>query len=294
MRRRLLLLPFAQLVMSVTFVAAGTPDPMQATGALRSERAIDSILAGLTIQEKIGQLVQYTGGWKTGPSGRTISGEQRELIRAGKTGSLLNVFGSTLTRELQQIAVNESRAKIPLLFGLDVIHGFRTTFPIPLAEAATWNPEAAGLSARIAAAEASSAGIHWTFGPMVDIARDPRWGRIAEGSGEDPYLGSLFAAARVRGFQGRDMADPMSIMACAKHYAAYGGAEGGRDYNTVDISERTLRDVYLPPFKAAVDAGAGTLMASFNEIGGVPSSGSTIAPDNNSPGGMEVRRICCE
>jgi beta-glucosidase len=276
MRRLFLFLLFAQLIFSVSFVPAGAPDPTQASNALRVERTIDSILAGLTIQEKIGQLVQYTGGWNTGPSGRTISNEQRALIREGKTGSLLNVFGSSLTRELQHIAVNESRAKIPLLFGLDVIHGFRTTFPIPLAEAATWNPQAVELSTRIAAAEASSAGIQWTFGPMVDIARDPRWGRIAEGSGEDPYLGSLFAAASVRGFQGRDLADPTSIMACAKHYAAYGGAEGGRDYNTVDISERTLRDVYLPPFKAAVDAGAGTLMASFNEIGGVPSSGSRL------------------
>jgi beta-glucosidase len=246
------------------------------SGVGRVEQTIDSILTGLTIQEKIGQLVQYTGGWNTGPSGRTISNEQQALIRAGKTGSLLNVFGSSVTRELQRIAVNESRAKIPLLFGLDVIHGFRTTFPIPLAEAATWNPGAVELSARVSAAEASSAGIHWTFAPMVDIARDPRWGRIAEGSGEDPYLGSLMAAASVRGFQGRNMADPSSIMACAKHYAAYGGAEGGRDYNTVDISERTLRDVYLPPFKAAVDAGAGTLMASFNEIGGVPGSASRL------------------
>jgi beta-glucosidase len=276
MQKSLLVLLLAQALVSPFPLIAGSPDPMRASSALRIERAIDSILAGLSIQEKIGQLVQYTGGWKTGPSGRTISSEQRELIRAGMTGSLLNVFGSTLTRELQQIAMNESRAKIPLLFGLDVIHGFRTTFPIPLAEAATWNPEAVELSARIAAAEASSAGIHWTFGPMVDIARDPRWGRIAEGSGEDPYLGSLYAAARVRGFQGCDMAGPTRIMACAKHYAAYGGAEGGRDYNTVDISERTLRDVYLPPFKAAVDAGAGTLMASFNEIGGVPSSGSKL------------------
>jgi beta-glucosidase len=238
------------------------------------ERSVDSILAGLTLQEKIGQLVQYTGGWSTGPTGRSINDEQRAFIKEGKTGSLLNVIGSSVTRELQKIAVEESRAKIPLLFGLDVIHGFKTTFPIPLAEAATWDADAVELSARVSAAEAASSGVHWTFAPMVDIARDPRWGRIAEGSGEDPYLGSVMAAARVRGFQGRDLSNPTSIMACAKHYAAYGGAEGGRDYNTVEVSEQTLRDVYLPPFKAALDAGAGTFMASFNEINGVPSSGS--------------------
>jgi beta-glucosidase len=238
------------------------------------EHSIDSIIAGLTLQEKIGQLVQYSGGWSTGPTGRRINDEKRTLIKEGKTGSLLNVIGSSVTHELQKIAVEESRAKIPLLFGLDVIHGFKTTFPIPLAEAATWDAEAVELSARVSAAEAASSGIHWTFAPMVDIARDPRWGRIAEGSGEDTYLGSVMAAARVRGFQGRNLSDPTAIMACAKHYAAYGGAEGGRDYNTVDISEQTLRDVYLPPFKAALDAGAGTFMASFNEINGVPSSGS--------------------
>jgi len=239
-----------------------------------TEHSIDSILAGLTLQEKIGQLVQYTGGWSTGPAGRVINDEQRRLIKEGKAGSLLNVIGSSVTHELQKIAVEESRAKIPLLFGLDVIHGFKTTFPIPLAEAATWEADAVELSARVSATEAASAGVHWTFAPMVDIARDPRWGRIAEGSGEDPYLGSVMAAARVRGFQGRSLSDPTAIMACVKHYAAYGGAEGGRDYNTVDVSEQTLRDVYLPPFKAALDAGAGTFMASFNEINGVPSSGS--------------------
>ena len=240
----------------------------------RTGHAIDSIIASLTLEEKIGQLVQFTGEVNTPPAGPRTQDEQRALIRAGKIGSLLNVVGSAQTRELQRIAVEESRAKIPLLFGLDVIHGFRTTFPIPLAGAATWDPDAVEMSARISAAEAASAGVHWTFAPMVDIARDPRWGRIAEGSGEDTFLGSVMAAARVRGFQGTDLANPLSLMACAKHYAAYGAAEGGRDYNTVDISERTLRDVYLPPFRAAVEAGAGTLMASFNEIGGVPSNGN--------------------
>jgi beta-glucosidase len=261
-------------ILSTSTTSAQRPEGKQSARAVGMEHAVDSILAGLTLQEKIGQLVQYTGGWSTGPTGRSINQEQRTNIKEGMVGSLLNVYGSTVTRDLQRIAVEESRARIPLVFGLDVIHGFKTTFPIPLAEAATWDASAVELSARVSAAEASSSGIHWTFAPMVDIARDPRWGRIAEGSGEDPYLGSVMAAARVRGFQGRNLADPSAIMACAKHYAAYGGAEGGRDYNTVDISEMTLRDVYLPPFKAALDAGAGTFMASFNEIGGVPSSGS--------------------
>jgi beta-glucosidase len=240
----------------------------------RVERAIDSIITGLSLQEKIGQLVQYSGGFDTGPSGPRLNDEQRQAIREGKTGSLFNVIGASMTRDLQRIAVEEARAKIPLIFGLDVIHGLKTTFPIPLAEAASWDLEAVELSARVSAREASSSGIHWTFAPMVDIARDPRWGRIAEGSGEDPYLGSLMAAARVRGFQGNDLTAPSSIVACPKHYAAYGAGEGGRDYNTVELSEQTLRDVYLPPFKAALDAGAGTIMASFNEINGIPSTGS--------------------
>jgi beta-glucosidase len=260
------------LTSNVTF--AQTFSDVKPGHSLNIEHSIDSIIAGLTLQEKIGQLVQHTGGWSTGPTGRRINDGQRTLVKEGKIGSLFNIIGSDVTHELQKIAVEESRARIPLLFGLDVIHGFKTTFPIPLAEAATWDADAVELSARVSATEAASSGIHWTFAPMVDIARDPRWGRIAEGSGEDPYLGSVMAAARVRGFQGRSLADPTAIMACAKHYAAYGGAEGGRDYNTVELSEQTLRDVYLPPFKAALDAGAGTFMASFNEINGVPSSGS--------------------
>jgi beta-glucosidase len=263
---------FLMFTSDVTF--AQTASNLKTLHSLKNEHSIDSIIAGLSLYEKIGQLVQHTGGWSTGPTGRRINDEQRTLVKDGKIGSLFNVIGSDVTHELQKIAVEESRAHIPLLFGLDVIHGFKTTFPIPLAEAATWDADAVELSARVSATEAASSGIHWTFAPMVDIARDPRWGRIAEGSGEDPFLGSVMAAARVRGFQGRNLDDPTAIMACAKHYAAYGGAEGGRDYNTVDLSEQTLRDVYLPPFKAALDAGAGTFMASFNEINGVPSSAS--------------------
>jgi beta-glucosidase len=222
------------------------------------ERRIDSLLARMTLEEKVGQLNLPS---VFGP----VSPAQVDLVRKGLVGGFLNVDGAQAARDIQRVAMEQSRLHIPLLLGLDVIHGYRTIFPIPLAEAGTWDPEIAEATARSAAREARAAGVNWTFAPMVDIARDPRWGRIAEGSGEDPYLGSLMAAARVRGFQ-------TSILATAKHFAAYGGAEAGREYNTVDVSERTLRDIYLPPFKAAVDAGAGSIMSAFNEIAGIPSS----------------------
>jgi len=222
------------------------------------ERRIDSLLARMTLEEKVGQLNLPS---VFGP----VSPAQMDLVRKGLVGGLFNLDGAQAARDIQRVAMEQSRLHIPLLLGLDVIHGYRTIFPIPLAEAGTWDPEIAEATARSAAREARAAGVNWTFAPMVDIARDPRWGRIAEGSGEDPYLGSLMAAARVRGFQ-------TSILATAKHFAAYGGAEAGREYNTVDVSERTVRDIYLPPFKAAVDAGAGSIMSAFNEIGGVPSS----------------------
>ncbi|HXF99444.1 MAG TPA: glycoside hydrolase family 3 N-terminal domain-containing protein, partial [Bacteroidota bacterium] len=236
------------------------------------ERKIDSLISLMTLEEKLGQLNQRVGGYdhETG----AIRQEDARMLREGRVGAYLGVVGAERTRRLQRIAVEESRLGIPLLFGLDVIHGFRTTFPIPLAEAATWNPELVEQAARVAAREATAAGIHWTFAPMVDIARDPRWGRIAEGAGEDPFLGSAMAVAKVLGFQGESLKHPYALLACAKHFAAYGGAEAGRDYNTVDISERTLREIYLPPFKAAVEAGVGTLMSSFNEIAGIPSSGN--------------------
>ena len=238
----------------------------------RFEQRVDSILSLMTLEEKVGQLVQFTGGTDTGTKTPKPKEGHEELIRQGKIGSLLNIFGAEETKRLQKIAVEESRLKIPLIFGLDVIHGFKSTFPVPIAEASSWNPKLIEFSARMQAIETSAAGVHWTFNPMVDIARDPRWGRIVEGSGEDPYLGSVMAAARVKGYQGDDLSAENTILACAKHYAAYGAAEGGRDYNTVDISERTLREIYLPPYKAAVEANVGSLMASFNEIGGVPSS----------------------
>ncbi|HYQ85759.1 MAG TPA: glycoside hydrolase family 3 N-terminal domain-containing protein, partial [Bacteroidota bacterium] len=234
-------------------------------------RQIDSLLHLMTLEEKCGQLSQIS--WQgVSKLGALLTDEEQALVRQGLVGSFLNLSGAVPVAEAQRIAVKESRLHIPLLLGVDVIHGFRTIFPVPLAEASSWDPDLAERTARVAAIEASAAGIHWTFAPMVDIARDPRWGRIVEGSGEDPYLGSLMAAARVRGFQGKGLLDSTSILACAKHLAAYGGAEGGRDYNSVDISERTLREIYLPPFKAAVEAGAGSIMSSFNEISGVPSS----------------------
>jgi beta-glucosidase len=234
---------------------------------------VDSVLSLMTLDEKIGQLNQLSFGIGWGPTVKVaVPDEYKQQIREGKIGSFLNAIGAEFTYELQKVATQESRLKIPLLFGLDVIHGFKTTFPVPLGEAATWQPELVEMSAHYQALEAASAGIHWTFSPMVDIARDPRWGRIMEGAGEDPYLGSLMAAAHVRGYQGN--LSNLNILACVKHYAGYGGAEGGRDYNTVDFSERTFRDIYLPPYKAGVEAGAHTLMASFNEIGGIPASGS--------------------
>lgn len=237
------------------------------------EKKIDALLKQMTLEEKVGQMNQYSG-WvdTTGPN----FGDKNifEEIKKGWVGSVLNITGTENVRIVQQMAVDCTRLHIPLIFGLDVIHGYRTIFPVPLAEACSWDLEAIEQGARIAAVEASSAGVNWTFAPMVDIARDPRWGRIMEGAGEDPYLGSLVAVARVKGFQGNDLSANNTIVACAKHYAAYGAAEGGRDYNTVDISERTLRDVYLRPFKAAAEAGCGTFMNSFNEIGGIPSTGN--------------------
>jgi len=231
------------------------------------EARINALLARMTLAEKLGQLQQLDG-----EANGNYRPEHLQMVRQGRLGSTLNVRGAQRTNQLQRIALNESRLKIPLIFGFDVIHGYRTIFPIPIGEAATWDPLAVGLSASIAAAEARAAGVHWTFAPMLDIARDPRWGRIAEGSGEDPYLGSVMARARVRGFQGADYSANNRVVACAKHWVAYGAAEAGRDYNTTDVSERSLREVYFPPFQAAVDAGVGTFMSAFNDLDGVPAS----------------------
>jgi beta-glucosidase len=250
----------------VTLIAGSSSAQRSSTSAER--HFVDSVLAKMTLEEKAGQLNQVSGlGSPTGPGGVPAGIEQ---IKRGDVGSFLNVVGRDTVLKLQRLAVEQSRTHIPLLFALDVIHGFRTTFPVPLGEASSWDPAAAERSARIAAQEASAEGVMWTFAPMVDIARDPRWGRIVEGAGEDTYLGSMIAAARVRGFQGRSLRDPTSILATAKHFAAYGAAEGGRDYNVADVPERTLRDVYLPPFQAAACAGVQTFMAAFNEIENIP------------------------
>jgi len=232
------------------------------------EKRIDALLSAMTLEEKAGQLVQYSH-----PDLRNAE----DRIREGRIGSLLNIpADAEKANRLQAVAVKESRLGIPILFGFDVIHGFRTVFPIPLAESCTWDTEMAEQNARIAAREAAACGVRWSFAPMVDVARDPRWGRIAEGAGEDPFLGAAFASARVKGFQGDSLSHPESVAACAKHFVAYGGAEGGRDYNTVDCSELTLRNCYLPPFRAAVDAGAATLMSAFNDLNGVPASANAF------------------
>lgn len=234
------------------------------------QQKVAALLAQMTEAEKIGQLIQYSApGAETGPATRAnIEAE----ISSGRCGSVLNAIGTKQTRALQKLAVENTRLHIPLLFGYDVIHGYQTIFPINLGQAASFDLEAIERSERIAATEAAAAGNHWTFAPMVDIARDPRWGRISEGSGEDTFLGSAIAKARVHGFQGDDLSRPDTLLACAKHFAGYGAAQAGRDYSTTEISEITLRDVYLPPFKAAVDAGVGTFMAAFNDLNGVPAS----------------------
>jgi beta-glucosidase len=277
--------------MRVSFLLAATTAfgfavlPATATGqsaaesplwSARGSQFADSVLRLMTLEEKIGQLNQLPGrGTQTGP--RAPEGGEA-LVKTGGVGSFLGIFGADYTRELQRIATRESRLKIPLLFGMDVIHGFRTIYPVPIAEAASFDSVRAEFSARQSAVEATAHGITWTFAPMVDIARDPRWGRIVEGAGEDPYLGSVMAAARVRGFQGGDGAMNVgstdAMLATVKHFAAYGSAEGGRDYNSVELAERTLWETFLPPYEAAVKSGVATVMASFNDIGGTPAHSS--------------------
>ena len=235
-----------------------------------TEQKIDELLQKMTLEEKVGQLNQYTND--ANPTGPLVINPNKEKeIKEGKLGSMLNVMGADRTRKYQELAM-QSRMKIPLLFGLDVIHGYKITFPLPLAEAASWDLPLIEQSARIAATEAAASGVHWTFAPMVDIARDPRWGRVMEGAGEDTFLGSKIAYARVKGFQGNQLGDVTSVMACAKHFVGYGAAVGGRDYNSVDMSNRMLWETYLPPFKATVDAGVATFMNSFNDLNGIPAT----------------------
>ncbi|WP_299898229.1 beta-glucosidase BglX [uncultured Aquimarina sp.] len=238
------------------------------------EQKVDSVIALMTLKEKIGQLVLYNGSWDvTGPPSDVGNKEKYEKLRNGEVGAMLNATSVAGTKELQKTVMENSRLKIPLLFGYDVIHGFKTIFPIPLGESASWDLEAIKKSSEIAAKEATASGINWAFGPMMDISRDARWGRVMEGAGEDPFLASKIAVARIQGFQGDNLAKENTLAACAKHFAAYGFAEGGRDYNTVSIGEYELHNTVLPPFKAAVDAGVASMMSSFNEIDGIPATG---------------------
>ncbi len=263
------LLLTALLLCPVALVSAQRRTVVQRGQQVELERRINALLARMTVEEKLGQLQQLDGH----ADGR-FREEHLVLARKGLLGSTLNVRGAKNANELQRAAVEGSRLKIPLIFGFDVIHGYRTIFPVPLAEASSWDTIAAERSAAISAREAKAAGVHWTFAPMVDVARDARWGRIVEGAGEDPFLGAAMARARVRGFQGSDYSAADRVVACAKHWVAYGAAEAGRDYNTTDMSESTLRNVYFPPFRATVDAGVGTFMSAFNDLNGVPTSGN--------------------
>lgn len=276
MKRKITSVLLFSFLLSVT-VSYGQTKVSKSKGPKTIEQKVDSILAIMTLEEKIGQLNLLTSDMDQ--TGASMRPQYKEDIRKGRVGSVFNAYGADYVRGLQKMAVEETRLHIPLIFGYDVIHGHKTIFPIPLAESCSWDLELMEKTARVAAIEAASMGLDWTFAPMVDIARDPRWGRVMEGAGEDTWLGSKIAAARVKGFQGKSLSDPFSIMACAKHYAAYGAAQAGRDYSTVDISERTLRETYLPPFKAAADAGAATFMTSFNELNGIPATANKLLLD---------------
>jgi beta-glucosidase len=251
-------------------IAQGRPSPNAQLASREVNARVESLLKKMTLDEKVGQLVQYSAGYASGPNASNLRYD--ELVAKGQLGSMLNVVGAEATNHYQHIAVEKTRLHIPILFGQDVIHGHRTTFPVPLAVAASWDPAAAGTVAHYGAVEARADGIPWVFSPMVDIARDPRWGRIIESNGEDPYLSSAMARAWVQGYQQGDLSKPDSAAVSVKHFAAYGAAIAGRDYNAVDMGELTLRQVYLEPYRAAVEAGAATVMSSFNSLNGVPAS----------------------
>ena len=272
-------------LMGAGAVAAWLASParalMQAVGQVQSPAFVDELISRMTLEEKAGQLSLMASAWGGGvalslnPASAGANFQQQvEEARQGRLTGVFNGNGATMARVMQTAAVKESRMKIPLIFAADIIHGHRTIFPVPLAEVASFEPELARRTAAAAAYEAAGAGIDWTFSPMVDVARDARWGRGVEGGGEDVLLGRLFAAARVQGFQGGDLKSVDHLLACIKHFAAYGAAESGLDYNTVDMSQERLREIYLPPYKAGFDAGALSAMASFNEINGVPSTGN--------------------
>jgi beta-glucosidase len=269
--RRLLAIALALAVNGNVLVTQGaTPTPTVDSRSQALDARVETLLSKMTLEEKVGQLVQYSSGQPTGPG--TGRSDYPEMIAKGQIGALFNIATARESNEFQRLAVEKSRLKIPIVFGLDVIHGFRTTFPVPLAMASTWDPPLVEQTARVAARESAAAGVRWTFSPMVDIARDARWGRMTEGAGEDPFLGSAMAVAYVRGYQGSRLDAPDSVAATAKHFVGYGAAEGGRDYNTAEISEHTLRSIYLPPFRASVDAGAASIMSAFNSLNGVPTS----------------------
>src|SRR5690242_19686039 len=256
---------------------AGPSNPQLVTPAI--EKRVDSLLKRMTLEEKIGQLVQYNDTGRTGGADEFGANPEAQahidamqLAATGRLGSMLNVVGAARTNAFQKAAVEKSRLHIPLLFGADVIHGFRTIYPVPLGLGATFDPALVTKLAHMSAEEATTAGVKWFYSPMLDISRDPRWGRTVEGAGEDPFLGSAMAAAYVHGYQGDSLADPESVAACVKHFAAYGAAEAGKEYNTTDMSEIRLRQVYLPPYKAAVKAGAATIMSAFNALNGVPAT----------------------
>jgi len=271
-RRTQVLAVFLVVTILLPIHATNAAQQNQGTGLSdpTTDARIESLLRQMTVEEKIGQLVQYSAGQPTGPG--TGRSDYEDMIARGQIGSLFNVVDPHQINAYQHIAMEKTRLHIPILFGLDVIHGFKTEFPIPLGMASTWDPSMVELASRVAAKEAAADGIRWTFSPMVDIARDARWGRMAEGAGEDPFLGSLVAAAYVRGYQGSRLDAADSIAACAKHYVGYGAAEGGRDYNTTEISEHTLREFYLPPFHSAVNADVASVMSAFNSLNGTPSS----------------------
>jgi beta-glucosidase len=256
-------------ILSVVFILANQGHAQEA----KMNAFISSLMSKMTLEEKIGQLNLVTPGWGI-PTGSVVSSDVEGKIKSGNVGGLFGVIGAEKVRQAQDLAVKQSRLKIPLLFGSDVIHGHKTTFPIPLGISCSWDTALIRQAAVMAANESTADGLNWAFSPMVDIARDPRWGRVAEGSGEDPFLGSQIAKAMVKGYQGSDLADKRTLMACVKHFALYGAAEAGRDYNSVDMSRNRMYNEYLPPYKAAVEAGVASIMSSFNDVDGVPASGN--------------------
>ena len=262
--KKIILIVF--VVVSFSAIAQNVNDPKMNT-------FISNLMKKMTIDEKIGQLNLLTPGGGI-VTGAVVSSDVEKKIKEGNVGGLFGVIGVDKIKVAQDFAVNQSRLKIPLLFGSDIIHGYKTIFPIPLALSCSWDMKIIEQSARIAAIEATADGLCWNFSPMVDIARDARWGRIAEGAGEDPYLGSQVAVAMVKGYQGNDLTKDNTMMACVKHFALYGAAEAGRDYNTTDMSRVKMYNEYLPPYKAAIDAGVGSVMSSFNEIDGIPATGN--------------------